>query len=52
MVKKQKRAHFPIEVRSYLLWSNRIMELFELEGIIKGHLVQLFCNGQGHLQLQ
>jgi len=30
---------------------NRIVELFELEEIIKGHLVQLPCNEQGHLQL-
>ena len=27
------------------------MELFELEGTLKGHLAQLPCNGQGHLQL-
>lgn len=26
-------------------------ELFELEGTIKGHLAQLPCNDQGHLQL-
>ena len=26
-------------------------ELFELEGTLKGHLVQLPCNEQEHLQL-
>jgi len=26
------------------------MERFELEGTLKGHLVQLPCNEQGHLQ--
>ena len=29
----------------------RIIELFELEGTFKGHLVQLLCNEQGHPQL-
>ena len=28
-----------------------IVELFELEGTLKGHLIQLPCNEQGHLQL-
>ena len=28
-----------------------ITELFELEGTLKGHLVQLSCSVQGHLQL-
>ena len=31
--------------------SNRITELFELEGMFKGHLVQLPCNEQRHPQL-
>jgi len=30
---------------------NRIIEFYELKGTIKGHLVQLPCNEQGHLQL-
>ena len=29
----------------------RSIELFELEGTLKGHLVQFLCNEQGHLQL-
>ena len=29
----------------------RIIESFQLEGTLKGHLVQLPCNKQGHLQL-
>lgn len=28
------------------------VELFELEETFKGHLTQLPCNGQGHLQLE
>ena len=28
-----------------------ITESFELEGILKGHLVPLPCSEQGHLQL-
>ena len=33
-----------------LSWK-KIIESFELEVILKGHLVQLPCNEQGHLQL-
>ena len=29
----------------------RITESFELEGTLKGHLVRIPCNEQGHLQL-
>ena len=31
--------------------NHTVIELFELEGTYKGHLVQLSCNEQGHLQL-
>ena len=31
--------------------THRIIESFELEGTVKGHLVQLLCHEQGHLQL-
>jgi len=31
--------------------NHRVIELFESEGIIKCHLVQPFCNEQGHIQL-
>jgi len=31
--------------------SHRIIESFELEGTLQGHLVQLPCTEQGHLQL-
>jgi len=27
------------------------MELFEFEGKLKGHLVQLLCNEQGYVQI-
>jgi len=32
-------------------WKHQIIESFELEGTFKGHLVQLLCNEQAHLQL-
>jgi len=32
-------------------YHQRIMKVFELVGTLKGHLVQLLCNDQGHLQL-
>jgi len=35
----------------FLSYSHRPLELFELERTFKGHLVQLRCNEQGHLQL-
>ena len=31
--------------------TNMIMEVYELEETLKGHLAQLPCNEQGHLQL-
>jgi len=31
--------------------NHRIVEPFEFEGVFKGHLVQLPCHEQGHLQL-
>ena len=37
----------------HLGWGNPryVIELYELEGTLKGHLVQLPCNEQGRLQL-
>ena len=37
----------------HLGWGNPryVIELYELEGTLKGHLVQLPCNEQGQLQL-
>ena len=40
------------EVCSFYYCNNRVIELFELEGTLKGHLVQLLYNKQGYLQLQ
>ena len=37
--------------KSHAKFVHRITELFEKEGTLKGHLVQLSCNEQGHLQL-
>ena len=31
---------------------NEMHRIIELEGTLRGHLVQLPCNGQGHLQLE
>ena len=33
------------------IWNHGITQLFELEGILKGHLVQTPCNEQAHLHL-
>ena len=44
--------------RAFVLWINsataihEIIELFELEESLKGHLVQLPCNEQGLTQLE
>ena len=35
-----------------MYWNHRILKSFELEGILKDHLVQLPCTEQGHLHLQ
>ena len=35
----------------YYYWKIILMESFELEGILEGHLVQLPCTEWGHLQL-
>ena len=32
-------------------WNQRVIELSELEGTFKGHLLQPPCNERGHLQL-
>ena len=45
---ERKEWLFPIV---YSLCCHRIIELFEFEGTLKGHLVQLPCTEQGHLQL-
>ena len=44
------KLHF---LHRFMLWCAfcLFIELFELESTIKGHLVQLPCNKQGHLQL-
>jgi len=33
------------------MWNHRIVESFELERTLRGHLVELSCNEQGHPQL-
>ena len=38
-------------VCSHSMSLHRIIELIELEGTFKGHLVQPLCNDQGHIQL-
>lgn len=38
----------PRDLKRYFL-DHRIIVLFELEETLKGHLVQLPCNEQGHL---
>ena len=44
--------HIKLELQEYCKIENhRTTELFELEGTLKGHLVQLPCSEQGHLQL-
>lgn len=44
--KMQSGNKYFIESEDY-----RIIELFELDGTPKGHIVQLLCSEQGHLQL-
>ena len=45
------QANIQYKISLDILWSHRIIESFELEGTLKGHLVQLSCNEQEHLQL-
>lgn len=45
-----KKSHSQTVVCHLAAKNQRIMESRELEGTIKGHLVQLPCNEQGHLQ--
>jgi len=46
----QKQKYFSVLV-SVSRKFHRIRESFELEGTLKGHLVQPPCSAQGHLQL-
>ena len=45
---KESKILFPLQ---HFRVFHRIIESFGLEGAFKGHLVQLLCNEQGHLQL-
>ena len=49
--RSQVTQHWWSPVISSLHFLNALMESFELESTFKGHLVQLPCNEQGHLQL-
>lgn len=46
-----KREVKELQVLNMQELDHRIIESFELEGILKGHLVQLPCSDQGRLQL-
>ena len=39
-------------ITMYMSQNRRIKELPELEGTLRGHLIQLPCTEQGHLQLE
>lgn len=43
--------HTEVILMNACIGKNRIVESIELEGTLKGLLVQLPCSGQGHLQL-
>jgi len=44
-------VHAPVCLVMATWTGSKIIESFELEGTFKGHLVQLLCSEQGHIQL-
>jgi len=53
MIKKNEHrlSHTATNMPASYPLHHRIIECFGLEGPFRGHLVQLACNKQGHLQL-